>query len=143
MKRSTYAIGIISLAVSLFSSSAFANGATKVWLSSGSAHKVHKVSKSCAKAPRCATVRVNHKRVSAKVASRNRIQRAKRLERAQRIARPNKRIAKRVYKTRYHTVVRGQNLYEISKKYGVTVKHILHVNKLKSASIKVGCKLRI
>ncbi|OYU79848.1 MAG: lytic transglycosylase [Flavobacterium sp. BFFFF1] len=46
-------------------------------------------------------------------------------------------------RTKYHTVRRGDNLSEISSKYGVTVSDIKRWNRLKSNNAPLGRKLRI
>jgi membrane-bound lytic murein transglycosylase D len=46
-------------------------------------------------------------------------------------------------RTKYHTVRRGDNLSEISEKYGVTIAELKKWNKLKSNKIPLGRKLKI
>lgn len=43
----------------------------------------------------------------------------------------------------YHTVVIGDTLYSIAKKYKITVNHIKSLNNLKTSAIKSGQKLQI
>lgn len=44
---------------------------------------------------------------------------------------------------RYHTVIKGETLWRISKKYGTTVEAIQALNNLKNNIISVGSRLRI
>ena len=44
---------------------------------------------------------------------------------------------------KYHTVVKGETLWSISKKYGTTVAQIMQWNQLDSKIIPVGLKLRV
>ena len=46
-------------------------------------------------------------------------------------------------KPRYHTVQRGDTLWTISQRYGLTIDKIKHANKMKSNSIRAGMKLLI
>ena len=46
-------------------------------------------------------------------------------------------------KPRYHTVQRGDTLWTISQRYGLTVDKIKHANKMKSNSLRAGMKLLI
>lgn len=152
MKNSAYAIGIISLAITVlsFSGAAVADGVTKVTLSSTPLYKVQKV-KTCVKPNRVVSVttkkvvRVKTKKV-VRIAAKNTRGRVKRVTRAKRIVRVNKRIVRkniRAPKYRYYYVKGGDNLYGIAKKYGVSVKHIIKVNNLKSTSIRKGITLKI
>ncbi len=43
----------------------------------------------------------------------------------------------------YHTVARGENLYRISLKYGMTIAQLKELNNLKSDDLNVGQKLRV
>ncbi len=46
-------------------------------------------------------------------------------------------------KARYHTVQRGDTLWTISQRYGLTIDKIKHANNMRSNSIKAGMKLLI
>jgi len=52
-------------------------------------------------------------------------------------------IATKSNKTKYHTVKRGDNLSEISEKYGVTVADLKKWNRLKTNNAPLGRKLKI
>lgn len=182
MKISVYAVGLISLTISLFSSYANADGVTQVRLSTApSSYHVHNAGLICS-LPRhpirhhahvyrgktlwvtphrtmykkkrivrkhMGRVRVglNHKRANRAKRAHRKNMRNKKWLRANKM-RSYKKIAKRKhlrnkYVPRYHHVKRGDNLYVISKRYGVTVAHIISVNKLRTKSIKVGIRLKI
>jgi len=51
--------------------------------------------------------------------------------------------SKMVAKTKYHTVKRGDNISEISQKYGVSVAEVKKWNRLKSNNVMLGAKLKI
>ncbi|MEZ0007454.1 membrane-bound lytic murein transglycosylase D [Flavobacterium sp. 28YEA47A] len=51
--------------------------------------------------------------------------------------------SKIVTKTKYHTVKKGDNIGEISQKYGVTVSEIKKWNRLKNNNVMLGAKLKI
>jgi len=51
--------------------------------------------------------------------------------------------SKIVTKTKYHTVRKGDNIGEISQKYGVTVSEIKKWNRLKNNNVMLGAKLKI
>ncbi len=51
--------------------------------------------------------------------------------------------SKIVTKTKYHTVRKGDNIGEISRKYGVTVSEIKKWNRLKNNNVMLGAKLKI
>jgi len=53
------------------------------------------------------------------------------------------RIKKVGYKLKYHHVKKGETLYRIARKYGVTVEEIKKLNKIKSNLIKPGMVLKI
>ena len=46
-------------------------------------------------------------------------------------------------KSRYHTVQRGDTLWTISQRYGLTIDKIKHANNMKSNSLRAGMKLLI
>ena len=46
-------------------------------------------------------------------------------------------------KPRYHMVQRGDTLWTISQRYGLTIDKIKHANKMKSNSLRAGMKLLI
>jgi LysM repeat protein len=50
---------------------------------------------------------------------------------------------KAVVKLKVHTVKRGETLFAIADKYGMTVKELQKLNKLKSSTIKPGAKLKV
>lgn len=43
----------------------------------------------------------------------------------------------------YHTVATGESMYQISRKYGVTIKDIMEWNNKSDFSVSIGEKLRI
>jgi len=51
--------------------------------------------------------------------------------------------SKIVTKTKYHTVKRGDNIGEISQKYGVSIAEIKKWNRLKNNNVMLGAKLKI
>lgn len=51
--------------------------------------------------------------------------------------------SKMVTKTKYHTVKRGDNIGEISQKYGVSVAEVKKWNRLRSNNVMLGAKLKI
>lgn len=51
--------------------------------------------------------------------------------------------SKIVTKTKYHTVRKGDNIGEISRKYGVTVSEIKKWNRLKNNNVMLGARLKI
>lgn len=166
MKSSIYAISLISLAVSVFSGSAQADGVTRVQLSSAPVYKVIKA-KPIKHMRGLYGPRVHKGRVMVKpsYSTRLRIAKKKRLARARanslrnkrirannirinkarmnkkRILRNKIRIAKNKHVARYYYVRSGDSLYRIAKKHGVSVAHVIHLNKLKSTAIKVGKRL--
>lgn len=58
------------------------------------------------------------------------------------IAATSKKIATPI-KQRYHTVQRGDTLWTISQRYGLTIDKIKHANNMKSNSLRAGMKLLI
>ena len=50
---------------------------------------------------------------------------------------------KKIQLVEYHKVKKGDTLYSISKKYGITVKHLIKENKLKNNIIYLGQELKI
>ena len=50
---------------------------------------------------------------------------------------------KKIQLVEYHKVKKGDTLYSISKKYGITVKHLIKENKLKNNTIYLGQELKI
>lgn len=46
-------------------------------------------------------------------------------------------------KTAFHTVVRGDTAFSISKKYGITISQLQQWNKLSSATVPLGKRLRV
>lgn len=58
-------------------------------------------------------------------------------------AKKTPRIKKVSYKIKYHYVKKGETLYRISKKYGVSVEEIVKMNKIKNNLIKPGMVLKI
>jgi LysM repeat protein len=50
---------------------------------------------------------------------------------------------KAVAKPKVHTVKKGETLFEIADKYGMTVKELQKLNKLKSSNIQPGTKLKV
>ena len=173
MKRSIYAISLISLAFLTFSTYVQADGVTKVQLSSAPTLKTYNdkrfkgnplvvvkprviFSPRVLRTSRVANRLAHLKAYKQKKAARVRVARANkaRLKRVQinRLRANKARISKRVVVrsklnrgkgVRYHYVRGGDSLYKVARKYGVTVKHILRVNKLKSTSIKVGTRLKV
>jgi LysM repeat protein len=55
----------------------------------------------------------------------------------------SKTTPKAVVKPKVHTVKRGETLFAIADKYGMTVKELQKLNKLKSSTIKPGAKLKV
>ena len=58
-------------------------------------------------------------------------------------AKKEKKAEKKKAKTTSHTVKKGENLFKIAKKYGVTVDDIKKANSIKGDNIKQGQKLKI
>ena len=150
MKNSIYVVGLVSLAISIFSANALADGVTKVYLSTT---PIMHVNKHAHYAPpqKVRVLQTQNKRwvksFNKKRARNARKVRTNNLRNKNRAKTRNRVITTRNIKRkpliRYHYIQSGDSLYKIAKKYKVTVKHILHINNLKTTVIKVGGRLKI
>jgi len=137
MKHSLYMAGLV-VVVSFFSGSLLADGVTRVQLSSTPIIKATIVK----------THHVTSRRVSERLRHKGRTQKTRYLRtnnlRKKRVD-ARKRVARLRVKplVKYHYIKSGDSLYKIAKKYKVTVKHLMHVNHLKSSVIKIGARLKI
>jgi len=157
MKNSIYVVGLVSLAISIFSANALADGVTKVYLSTTPIMHVNKhthyappqkvrvlrtQNKRWVKPSNRKRVIHTHKiRTNTKYSRNNNLRNKNRAKSRNRVI--STRIIKRKPLIRYHYIQSGDSLYKIAKRYKVTVKHILHINNLKTTVIKVGGRLKI
>ncbi len=143
MKKSIYAVSLVSLAISIFSANALADGVTKVYLSTTPIMHVNKHTH-YAPPQKVRVLRTQNKRW---IKSFNK-KRARNARKVRTIKRnKNRVISTRVIKLkpqiRYHYIRSGDSLYKIAKKYNVTIKHIMRINNLKTTVIKVGGRLKV
>ena len=140
MKRSIYMVGLV-VAVSFFSGSLLADGVdgvTRVQLSSTPIIKANMIK----------THHVTSRRVSERLRHKGRTLKTRHL-RTNNLRKKRVNARKRVLRlrvnplVRYHYIKNGDSLYKIARRYKVTVKHIMHVNHLKSSVIKIGGRLKI